>query len=58
MTIGRSILMLSGDGAGGFEAVHAGHHDVHEDDVRLLGFQVLDAIFARSDPVDLDAALK
>lgn len=50
--------MLSGNGSSSFEAIHAGHHDIHEDDAGLLGFQVLDAILTRSNPVDLKAAFE
>jgi hypothetical protein len=49
---------LSGDSPTGLETVHAGHHDIHENDIGLLVFQVLDAVFARSHPIDLDTALE
>jgi flagellar basal-body rod protein FlgG len=42
----------------GLEAIHAGHHDIHKNDIGLPGLQVLDAILARSSPIDLDAALQ
>ena len=37
--------MLSGNGSGSFETVHTGHHDIHEDDAGLLGFQVFDTVY-------------
>src|SRR5258708_14067019 len=50
-------FLLPRDGAGGLEPVQARHHDIHQDEIGLLGFRTLDGGLARGDEQHLVTAL-